>query len=138
MNDILTQLRPQEALRREDDEFGGNDLAGWGSHAGYGNLGRSGGVEGMSIPRVPDVSLGCLLPSCHLAHGVFHACADALLAFSIPQHLHRLHVDQPSGQDQAGAWYDNAGVQVQGRHHRSCRLSSNSWQLCRYVKSALM
>lgn len=57
MNKILTQLRPQEALRQDEDEFGGNDVAGWGSHAGYGNLGRSGGVDSMTIPRVPDVRL---------------------------------------------------------------------------------
>ena len=61
MNKILTQLRPQEALRQEEDEFGGKDVAGWGSHAGYGNLGRSGGVESMTIPRVPDVSLHSVL-----------------------------------------------------------------------------
>lgn len=56
MNDILTQLRPQEALRHDEEEFGGKDVAGWGSHAGHGNLSRSGGIESMTVPRVPDVS----------------------------------------------------------------------------------
>jgi len=62
MNECLQQLRPQQAYRQEDgDGLNSNDVAGWGSHAGHGNLSRSGGIESMNVPRVPDV---CLLFVC--------------------------------------------------------------------------
>jgi hypothetical protein len=57
MNEVLQQLRPQQALRPEDgDEFASKDAAAWGSRAGYGNLSSSGGIESMNVPRVLDVS----------------------------------------------------------------------------------
>lgn len=57
MNEVLQQLRPQQALRPEDgDEFASKDAAAWGSRAGYGNLSASGGIESMNVPRVLDVS----------------------------------------------------------------------------------
>lgn len=49
MDAVLTSLRPQARHTTEDD-FDGTGLE------DYGNLTRSGGVRGMSIPRVPDVS----------------------------------------------------------------------------------
>ncbi|OCF35592.1 proteasome component PRE2 [Kwoniella heveanensis CBS 569] len=55
MNSVLTQLQPAAPHRmQEDDEFQQADSASWGSMAGFGNLSRSGGVQGMSIPRVSD------------------------------------------------------------------------------------
>jgi hypothetical protein len=56
MDAVLTQLQPSAAHGRDRDEDGyEGDAAAWGSMGGFGNLGRTGGVEGMSIPRVPDV-----------------------------------------------------------------------------------
>jgi len=58
MNEILHKLRPQDAYRGEDgDGLSSGDVAGWGSHAGHGNLSRSGGIASMDVPRVHDVSL---------------------------------------------------------------------------------
>jgi len=58
MNEILHKLRPQDAYRGEDgDGLNSGDVAGWGSHAGHGNLSRSGGIASMDVPRVHDVSL---------------------------------------------------------------------------------
>lgn len=57
MNEILHTLRPQDAYRGEDgDGMNSGDVAGWGSHAGHGNLSRSGGIASMDVPRVHDVS----------------------------------------------------------------------------------
>jgi hypothetical protein len=57
MNEILHKLRPQDAYRGEDgDGINSADVAGWGSHAGHGNLSRSGGIASMDVPRVHDVS----------------------------------------------------------------------------------
>jgi hypothetical protein len=60
MNEILHKLRPQDAYRGEDgDGINSADVAGWGSHAGHGNLSRSGGIASMDVPRVHDVSFVC-------------------------------------------------------------------------------
>jgi hypothetical protein len=57
MNEILHKLRPQDAYRGEDgDGINSSDVAGWGSHAGHGNLSRSGGIQSVDVPRVHDVS----------------------------------------------------------------------------------
>lgn len=61
MDAVLTQLQPAPAHRRgaDEDELSNEDAAAWGSMGGFGNLGRTGGVQGMSVPRVPDVSVRC-------------------------------------------------------------------------------
>lgn len=57
MDAVLSQLQPRSNLRRGDnDEFAGDDVAAWGSMAGYGNLDRHGGINSMTVPRTPDVS----------------------------------------------------------------------------------
>lgn len=63
MDAVLTQLQPaasHRSTREEEDGYEG-DAAAWGSMGGFGNLDRMGGVQGMSIPRVPDVSHTALL-----------------------------------------------------------------------------
>ena len=57
MNSVLAQLAPQ-AHRDLDHQDGDvpTDAAAWGSMAGFGNLNKAGGVDGMQVPRVPDVS----------------------------------------------------------------------------------
>jgi hypothetical protein len=101
MNEILHKLRPQDAYRGEDgDGINSADVAGWGSHAGHGNLSRSGGIASMDVPRVHDVS--SVQPDGGKgANG---------LAVSFPQHLYRLHVFQSPGKDQACSRNDNACV----------------------------
>ncbi|WVW79394.1 hypothetical protein I302_101363 [Kwoniella bestiolae CBS 10118] len=57
MNSVLTQLQPSAPHQNrleEQDELDRTDAASWGSMAGFGNLDRTGGVQGMSIPRVSD------------------------------------------------------------------------------------
>ncbi|WVQ81489.1 proteasome subunit beta type-5 [Cryptococcus sp. DSM 104549] len=57
MNSVLTQIQPSAShnpLAAADDEFDSADAAAWGSMAGFGNLSRTGGIQGMSIPRVLD------------------------------------------------------------------------------------
>ncbi|WVR09043.1 hypothetical protein IAU60_006103 [Kwoniella sp. DSM 27419] len=56
MNSVLSQLQPEPAhrMQRADDEFDHADAASWGSMAGFGNLSKTGGVQGMSVPRVAD------------------------------------------------------------------------------------
>ncbi|GFZ47094.1 proteasome endopeptidase complex [Saitozyma sp. JCM 24511] len=59
MNSILAQLQPPKHHFGADDEERRElerDAAEWGSMGGFGNLGRSGAVEGMSVPRVLDPS----------------------------------------------------------------------------------
>jgi hypothetical protein len=46
MNAVLQSLQPPTRHTNEDEEDA------W----GYGNLNESGGVRGMMVPRVPDVS----------------------------------------------------------------------------------
>lgn len=122
MNECLQQLRPQQAYRQEDgDGLNSHDVAGWGSHAGHGNLSRSGGIESMNVPRVPDVRFLLLCP----------ATGIDMIAISLPQHLYRFNVIQPTGKDQACSRNDNACVQVQRWYHCRRRLESNSWILCR-------
>ena len=111
MNEILHKLRPQDAYRGEDgDGMNSADVAGWGSHAGHGNLSRSGGIASMDVPRVHDVSLTNL----------FGGIVADQIAFSFPQHLHRLNVFQPPSKDQARSRNDNACVQVQRWYHCRC------------------
>ena len=122
MNECLQQLRPQQAYRQEDgDGLNSNDVAGWGSHAGHGNLSRSGGIQSMNVPRVPDVRFLFLCSATDIDN----------IAISFSQHLYRFHVIQPSGQDQACSRNDDACVQVQRWYHCRRRLESNSWILCR-------
>ncbi|WWC91177.1 proteasome subunit beta type-5 [Kwoniella dendrophila CBS 6074] len=54
MNSVLTQLQPHQSRLEEYDELEHTDAAAWGSMAGFGNLSRTGGVQGMSVPRVSD------------------------------------------------------------------------------------
>lgn len=51
MNQVLQQLRPQQAFSSED----GGDVVSRDA-AGYGNLSRTGAIESMNVPRVLDVS----------------------------------------------------------------------------------
>jgi 20S proteasome subunit beta 5 len=55
MNAVLKQLQPP-THHLGDEEQDQHDLAAWGSMGGFGNLGRTGGVRGMEVPRVLDVS----------------------------------------------------------------------------------
>jgi len=122
MNECLQQLRPQQAFRQEDgDGLNSHDVAGWGSHAGHGNLSRSGGIDSMNVPRVPDVRLPFL--------GLASDADD--IAISFPQHLYRFNVIQSSGKNQACSRNDDACVQVQRWYHCRRRLESDSWILCR-------
>jgi 20S proteasome subunit beta 5 len=58
MNSVLAQLQPPKHHFGDDEDRREleRDAAEWGSMGGFGNLGRSGAVEGMSVPRVLDVS----------------------------------------------------------------------------------
>ncbi|KAL1411137.1 Proteasome subunit beta type-5 [Vanrija albida] len=53
MDSLVAQLSPP-ALARPDAEAPHADAAAWGSMAGFGNLDRSGAVESMAVPGVPD------------------------------------------------------------------------------------
>lgn len=56
MDSLVANLSPQ-SLRTHDAEASSHaDAAAWGSMAGFGNLDRSGAVESMAVPGVPDVS----------------------------------------------------------------------------------
>jgi hypothetical protein len=64
MKSVLAQLQPPKHHFGADDEERRElerDAAEWGSMGGFGNLGRSGAVEGMSVPRVLDVSGSCVV-----------------------------------------------------------------------------
>ncbi|WWC73059.1 uncharacterized protein I206_107024 [Kwoniella pini CBS 10737] len=56
MNSVLTHIQPSSTHSRleEQDEFEHTDSAAWGSMAGFGNLSRTGGIAGMSVPRVAN------------------------------------------------------------------------------------
>lgn len=59
MQSVLASLQPPPRQRHADDA-NDHDLSGdaaeWGSMGGFGNLNKVGGVQGMMVPRVPDVS----------------------------------------------------------------------------------
>lgn len=59
MQSVLASLQPPPRQRHADD-VNDHDLSGdaaeWGSMGGFGNLNKVGGVQGMMVPRVPDVS----------------------------------------------------------------------------------
>jgi len=54
MNSLVAQIQPPPRRPQHDDEYT-SDPAAWGSMGGYGNLSRTGGIDGMSVPRVSDV-----------------------------------------------------------------------------------
>jgi 20S proteasome subunit beta 5 len=60
MNAVLSQLQPQSHYDRDENEHESTsrDAAAWGSMGGFGNLAAGGGIGGMMVPRVSDVSVG--------------------------------------------------------------------------------
>ena len=54
MDTLAAQIASPSHLHEREDEYA--DAAGWGSMGGFGNLSRGGGIEGMALPRVADVS----------------------------------------------------------------------------------
>lgn len=57
MNAVLASLQPPPRQQHAADEHDlEGDAAEWGSMGGFGNLNKVGGVQGMMVPRVPDVS----------------------------------------------------------------------------------
>jgi hypothetical protein len=144
MDAVLTQLQPSAAHGRDRDEDGyEGDAAAWGSMGGFGNLGRTGGVEGMSIPRVPDVRVVYISVSASVA---LSPCTADLLgeyeqqeptmnsgltsACLIPQLPHRFNVVQPPSENQASSRNDDIGIQVQRRYHRMRGFEGHSGELC--------
>jgi hypothetical protein len=57
MDSVLAQMTTAvgHGLGHQDGDVA-QDAAAWGSMAGFGNLTNTGGVNGMQVPRVPDVS----------------------------------------------------------------------------------
>jgi hypothetical protein len=55
MDTLVAQIAPP-SRNHDHDELNDHDSSSWGSMAGFGNLARNGGIKGMDIPRVPDVS----------------------------------------------------------------------------------
>ena len=56
MDTLVAQLRAPSALPRSDDDETYGEATERGSMGGFGNLSRLGGLSGMTIPRVADVS----------------------------------------------------------------------------------
>lgn len=54
MDTLVASLQP--ARQEHDEEGSSRNPSEWGSMAGFGNLDRTGAVDSMLVPGVPDVS----------------------------------------------------------------------------------